>query len=295
MIAECQPRWAGPILHGVVVTPDLTGSVAAYRDGLGWRVRRREWLAGRTARAWGAPALAGAGTVLVGPASRIGGDVWLVETGVRRAEPLRHAGWAALEACVADLDPALTRLAGHFTVIGRPAALTGPAAALRAAQLVGPAGEVIYLTEIRRPVPPFRLPEPSPGPGADGVFVAVLAATDLERTRAWWEARFPVRRCTDRLATIGVLNRAHGAPPETTTRISSLQLSGRAVLEIDQYPPGTRPAPAAAGSLPAGIALVAIGVSDLRTGRTNGGRVITRGPDGVVLELVPAPRPIDLV
>lgn len=154
---------------------------------------------------------------------------------------------------------------------------------------------MIYLTEIRRPVPPFRLPEPTPGPAADGVFVAVLAATDLERTRAWWEQRFPVRRCTDRLATIGVLNRARGAAPETTTRISSLQLAGRAVLEIDQYPPGTRPRPAAAGSLPPGIALVAIGVPDPGTGRTNGGQVATRGPDGVLLELVPAPRPIDLV
>lgn len=104
----------------MVLTPGLTSSVAAYRDGLGWRVRQRGRLAPRTARAWGAPALAGAPTALVGPASRLGGDVRFIQAEVRPAVPLRDAGWAALEMCVADLDGALTRAADHFIVIGRP-------------------------------------------------------------------------------------------------------------------------------------------------------------------------------
>ena len=311
MSRECQPAWAGPILRGVVATPDLAGSVAGYRDGLGWRLRRRGRLAPATARAWSAPALAGAEYAVLGPASRIGGDLQLVAVPPTPVpQPLRHYGWAALELLVADLDATLAGLAaapgglaaapggpaGRFTVLGRPAALSGPAAPLRAAQLAGPAGEVIYLTEVRRPVPPFALPVASPGPGADGVFVAVLAARDLDATRAWWERRFPVRRCTDRPATIGVLNRAHGRSPAATTRISSLQLAGRSVLEIDQYPATAGPRPVASGgSLPPGIALIAIGVPDPGTDRTNGGFMVARGPDAALVELVPAPRPIDLV
>lgn len=290
--------WAGPIVAGVVTTSDLQRDVAAYRAGLGLVPGGGGTLDERTATRWDAPAAAGARYAVLAPASGVGGAIWLVEAPrVPDHQPLRSHGWAALELSVADVDATLAALGPEFTVLRPPAPLSGTVgAALRAAQVCGPSGEVLYLTEIRGEVPPFLLPAPpDPAVGAvDGVYVAVYAARDLGVARDWWEGALPVRRCSDRQVAIGVLNQVFGLPPVTTHRLSSLQLSGRAVIEIDQYPAAATPRPRLPGLLPPGVAVVVLGVPAAVAGR-DGEPLVWRTPDGALVELRSAERPIDVL
>jgi hypothetical protein len=274
----------GPILAGVVSTTDLGRSVTAYREGLGLAAVGAGTIDPRTAARWWAPAVAGSPYAVLATASGVGGAIWLVQAEPTPGYvPLRSYGWAALELSVADVDAAVAGLGPDFRVLRAAAPLTGTTGAvLRAAQVLGPAGEVLYLTEIRGELPPFELPAP-PDPAiaaVDGVYIAVYAARDLDRARAWWEAALPVRRCSDRHAAIGVLNQAFGLPASSTHRLSSLQLSGRSVVEIDQYPPAAGPRPMVPGALPPGVAVLVV-AAPMPAGEPQ----VWRTPDGALLEL----------
>lgn len=268
---------------GTIGTPALGAGVEAYTRSFGYVELDTGTLAEPVAHSWQAPALSGARYVVVGPRSGLAGAIRLVESpAAPHCPPLCTPGWAALEICVPDVDAAVTGLTGAFRVLYGPYGL-GFAAdpALRAAQVAGPGGEVLYLTEIRRQPEAFSLPQSSGR--VDGVFVAVLAATDLERTRSWFEDRFAVARVTDRRAVIPAVNEAQGQAPGATTRLSSLQLAGRNVLEVDQYPAQypERSRPVAPGGLPCGVGVVTFGIDPA----TPGALWTEVGPDGLLIEM----------
>ncbi|MFL6118436.1 hypothetical protein [Actinophytocola sp.] len=266
-------------------TGDLERSVTAYRDGLGFGVVAVGVIDDRTAARWLAPAVAGAPYVTVASASGVGGVIQMVEGAATPGYlPMRSFGWAALELSVADVDVVFAGLGAGFTTLRAPAPLTGRAGAvLRSAQVAGPTGEVLYLTEIRGELPPFELPgRPDPGVGAvDGVYGVVYAAEDLELARTWWEETFSVRRCSDRFGAIGVLNQAFGLPASAVHRLSSVQLAGRNLVEINQYPPLAVRRPVLSGALPPGVAVVVVDAPK------SAPRVLVT-PDGAILELRPS-------
>ena len=276
-------RWLGPIRSVTVVTQDVARSADAYGEHLGYRIEGGGRIDDELARAWQAPRSAGAPWITLGPASGIGGSVRLVQGAVPPTyRPARSFGWAAMEICVPDVGALAQRLDGTcFRTLIPPAPLAGLAApALRAMQSVGPSGELIYFTEILGPLPPFELPRCS---GAvDGVFIAVVAASDLEATRHWFERRFDVQRASDRQVAVQVINTSFGLPLDTVHRISSLQLRGSTAIEHDQYPALATERPVEEGHLPPGVASVAIRAG---LGATGGHEVLV-GPDGLRVELV---------
>jgi catechol 2,3-dioxygenase-like lactoylglutathione lyase family enzyme len=247
----------GPILAVTVATADLAASVSAYRSGFGYRVMSRGQVTAAEALAWGAEVMAGRSWALVGSDPSRAGAVRLVETsrpdGYR---PLRHLGWAALEISVSDVTAVADRVEeAGFRVLRRPAPLAS-SALLRAMQVVGPSGEVIYLTQRLGPLPGFDLPEPAVL--ADRVFIAVLASADLPTSRSFYEASLGAVRKSDRRVAIRVLNDAFGIPEQTEHRLSTVQLAGQSLIEIDQYPCQATPQPRAPGELPWGVGLVTL-------------------------------------
>ncbi|MEU6075774.1 VOC family protein [Micromonospora sp. NPDC047074] len=281
----------GPISEVTVVVPDLDLAVRRYVEGLGWSVRSEVgcWGRGR-ARRWDAPGAAEARTVRVGPAdgAAVGAGVCLVECpDVAVPVPLTTFGWSALEVCVLDAEAACDRaVAAGWRLLRAPARLASGRLPLVAGQVAGPGGEAVYLTQILDDVPNFDLPRARQQ--VDGVFIAVLGAADLVATRAYLERRFAVTRASDRQGAIGVLNLAFGRPSETTYRLSTLQLDGKACIEIDELPAEARDRPRSAGGLPAAVAGVSVAV---------GGEVpaeVVSLPGGALLELVPAGEAKDL-
>lgn len=244
----------GPILWVTMSTADLDGSVAAWDSGLGLVEVERGVLGEELATGYGAPGLAGARWALLG--GRTGG-IRLVETTAAEADdrPLASLGWAAVELSVIDADAICDRaLSGGFARLGTPRAL-GSNPAIRAAQVAAPGGGAAYLTDIRAyegRLDLYRARRP-----VDRAFIAVLASDDMERDRAWLEAEGIGQTVTDRAVEVPVLQDRLGLGPRETIRISSVQLAGGCLIELDAYPPGT-PSRAGTGGWPAGVAMVTL-------------------------------------
>lgn len=229
---------AGPIREACVVVADLASARSRLAATLGWRqVTEPTGFDPRRARSWGRPGLASAATCTLVPPSGQGGNIRLIQAASdapARPAPFRRLGWSAIELQVADSAMAVDRARdAGMRVLGTPKKIgDGGRLPILAGQVLDENGMVLYLTQIMDDIPGFDLPHVRGD--VDGVFVAVLNVTDLDSTRDAIERRLCVSRVSDRKSPIGVVNESLGLPPDTHHRLSSLQLAGNNLLEIDQ-------------------------------------------------------------
>ncbi len=271
----------GPIAIVTMLTADLEKSQNMYSKAFNWKITNRDEIVTEIeARRWGSESLIGAKTVSV---TGINGRVRFIEAlDITKTQPLRTFGWTALEICVDDVFAYTDRaIAAGFELLNEPVALsgTGQPLPLIAAQLAGPNGEVVYITQILSEVPNFELPDVNTESGS--IFICVLGASDLEKSRAVLESNFQLRRASDREVAIKVLNRVYGKDLATLHRLSSLQLNGRNAIEIDQLPILASTREKQAGQLVPGIAMVSV-ISNKEIAE------VLVLPDGALLELLPA-------
>ena len=270
----------GPIETVTILTHDLAASAAMYISAFGWQIKETEYkLRIQEANRWQAPNLIGARVLEV---SGINGGVRFIEsTEHQKPEPLRTFGWSSLEICVDDVHKYVAQaVAAGFTVLNEAVPLSGSSKPLPliAAQLAGINGEVIYITQILSEVPNFELPDVSKESGS--IFICVLGASDLEKSREVLESQFEVRRASDREVAIRVINRVYEKPLDTLHRLSSLQLAGRNAIEIDQLPTEGVRREVAPNDLPAGISVVTV------RGSVTEPKLI-KLPDDALLEILP--------
>jgi hypothetical protein len=273
--------------------------VAAYCDYLSTTVFEETVVSRELATLWGKPKLVGTPLVTLCSPS---GYPWvriLSNTEVVPAKPFLELGWMALEVLVNDVDGLEQRLQGSPFTIFRPPANLDVSDDIRAMQVIGPAGEVLYLTQINAPVPPFDLPRAQCD--VDRLFIPVSsclrrdAALDiyagLGATQSW---KFETR--------ISSVNRAHGLDPKLRHAVATVQLAGQCLVEIDQLGVATA-RPPSAGSFPAGIAMVSFLVDDISAVKVRplsaaccpGGKlyagqqvIACRGSGGELIELIQA-------
>jgi hypothetical protein len=248
----------GPVLSATVATGTFDHSIAAYREHLSLAPAGEARLGRGQAEAWGCPELAGARMAWL---SNQLGEPWLrmLEIpGQAALDPFRHRGWFSLEISVSDVDRLAPKLdASPFEVLGPPANLE-VSDAIRAMQLRGPAGELLYLTEIKAEVPPFELPFPRCP--VDRLFIPVMLTSDRDATLAVYES-LAGRAGLSFDTRITVINKGRGWPLATRHPVATLQLRGNTLIEIDQIDGLTaRPL---AGGLPPGIAMVSFEVPAL--------------------------------
>ena len=270
----------GPIETVTILTHDLATSAAMYISAFGWQIKETEYkLRIQEANRWQATNLIGARVIEV---SGINGGVRFIEsTEHQKPQPLRTFGWSSLEICVDDVHKYVARaVAAGFTVLNEAVPLSGSSKPLPliAAQLAGINGEVVYITQILSEVPNFELPDVSKESGS--IFICVLGASDLEKSREVLESQFEVRRASDREVAIRVINRVYEKPLDTLHRLSSLQLAGRNAIEIDQLPTEGVRREVAPNDLPAGISVVTV------RGSVTEPKVI-KLPDDALLEILP--------
>jgi len=241
-----------------LIVADLATMLSAYA-ALGLVVLARGEVSPAQAQRWGQPALQGRCVATLAAAPQAPPLLCLIEVPGTPPRPTRWShGWLALEILVRDVDALAAALpAGPFEVVGAPADLE-LSPAIRAMQLVGPAGEMLYLTQVKAPVPPFELPLSadlallqSLGP----LFIAVLSTPSREealRAIAPLSALSTLRFETK----VTVLNRALGRPLDTRWPLATAQFAGRSLFEIDEVTdPQVQPG-AAPGTLPSGLAWV---------------------------------------
>jgi hypothetical protein len=256
----------GPLCHATLLVDAVAPLVNAYR-ALGLVVVADSTTRAAQAAAWGQPTLAGRRCVLLapGPGPALGSSVptllRLIEVPGTPPRPTRFShGWMALEILVRDVDALAQRFPiDGFEVVGAPAdlALTPH---IRAMQVVGPAGEMLYLTQVKAPVPPFVLPLSAELPLAQalgGLFIAVMSTPSREDALQSVAALGP--SAILRFETkVTVLNRAFGRPIDTDWPLATTQFAGAALFEIDEVVDVLVLPPARAAELPAGLAWVTL-------------------------------------
>lgn len=278
MTARAGRRPAGPIAEVMVRVEDPESASAAWREAFGWQDRGSGRVGAARATVWGAPAATGASWWGVGPPSGAVTAVRFVAgPPVGDLAPLWATGWAAVELLVANADETALGLAGTpFRVLAPPRPLGGDdRLGIRALQVVGPGGEVVYLTEIGPAADP-RLPRARCP--VDRPFVVVAGARDAAASLAQHAAALgtdvpPLERWP-----VDVLNDAFGLDRRTRHPLATLRLEGGCLVEVDGYPPAARSWPITDHLVP-GIAVVAV--------HGDGPARSYRGPDGEVVELVP--------
>jgi hypothetical protein len=294
-----KPIPLGPTLTGTIVARDLEATVAAYCDHLYTSVFEASTVGEVQARLWGKPRLAGSPLVTLSSPS---GHPWLRvmgSPGVIPARPFKELGWMALEVLVADVDALAERLAeSPFTVFREPSNLD-VSDAIRAMQVIGPAGEVLYLTQVNGEVPPFDIPQARCE--VDRLFIPVSSCLYRDEALAIYE-KLGARKSWSFETRISSVNKANGLHLGLRHPVATVQLAGKSMVEIDQLGMA-RSRPPNPGGLPAGIAMVSILVDDLEAteikpvhppqelgGRLYAGQpvMVCRGSAGELIELIQA-------
>lgn len=276
------------ILHATLIAPQLPPVVEAYAAQLSMREHTRGCLAADDAAALDLPDLAGAPFVWL--ANSLGEPVLRVIEDPQAVigEPMFRHGWLSLEVLVGDVDALAAGLQPPFTVLG-PAANLELSDAIRAAQVLGPCGELLYLTQIKAPVPPFDLPMTDATVAA--TFIGVMTTPDRDASQRAWSAllgapgwAFDTR--------ITVLNRAYGRPLEGRYPVAVVPMPGQCMVEIDQVELPAAPARRAAGTHSLCLRLPAVDDAVLRAAGWQvaaiGNRRSLRGPAGEHVELLGA-------
>lgn len=221
----------GPIRWATLLVPSIEAVVDAYRAAFDLEADAPVPLAAADAMRLGADDLAGAPTRWL---KRRDGALFLrlVEDrdAIDAGPPMHRDGWMALEYLVDDVDAIVARLPTGFTVLGPPADLD-VSPLIRAAQVLGPCGELWYLTQVRAAVPPFELPISGRDP--PGLFIGVIRCHDRDAERAFWLAAGGGASWAFE-TKITVLNRALGRPLDERHPVAVVQLADRTLVEIDQ-------------------------------------------------------------
>jgi hypothetical protein len=243
----------GQIRAVTTTAPDLKAIEAAYTEYLGYRVVAHGQVAKATAAGWGAPAVAGAGYLVLAPES--GAEVYLrfvEQKPVPGFRPAASFGWNATEILIQDVEALARRLRGSaFKIVGEPHPLDN-LPDIHAMQVTGPAGELLYLTW-KKPVTPDI---PLARSFVDYCFIAVLGGPDMEAMRGFYRSTFGNDSTPPRAFHINVITDVANLPPDTTYPLSLVLLHADSKLELDQYPPAAGPRPRTPGFLPPGMSIV---------------------------------------
>jgi hypothetical protein len=232
--------------------PDLAAVEHAYTQFLGMRVLARGEVSGVAAASWNAPAAAGCKFLALVP--EVGEDTclrFIEDPAAGLCQPFTSFGWNATEITVQDTDALAARLEDSpFTIIGPPANLKG-FEWIRAMQVLGPAGECLYLTDVRGDA---TLAQARAMVGQ--VFITVVAGADIEALRHFYAQEFGNPVTPPVAIPIGVISKANALPLDTLYTLALAELPGGTRIELDQYPPVATPRTVQPGHLPPGMCIV---------------------------------------
>lgn len=284
---------AGPVIGASLVCADIDAVSQVYQANFSMRESSRSLLSKEQANFWQSPQLVGNQQVILTSAS---GAHWLRLIEDKNAEqvtPLANYGWMSLEVNVANVDACAAKLTNDFSVLGAPANLE-LSDAIKAMQVAGPVGEVLYLTEIKAAVPPFELPITDAE--LDCLFIPVLKSPNREASLAFYE-QINSHKGLSFDTKITVLNRYHNIDINHQYPVATLQFKGESLIEIDQVDSGVINSKS---GLPAGIAIMSLEVSEFPQGISELASYVAnsdsyygsadvklyRGPAGELVELV---------
>ena len=274
------------IIHATLIAPDLQQVCDAYVAQLDLQVQQQGTLSTDDAAALDLHDLAGA--PLAWLTNSAGEPVLRVieDPAAVVAEPMFRHGWLSLEVLVGDIDTLAAGLQPPFKVLGAAANLE-LSDAIRAAQVLGPCGELLYLTQIKAQVPPFDLPMTDAS--VANTFIGVMTTPDRDASQHAWSALLGAKGWAFD-TKITVLNRAYGKPLEGRFPVAVVPMPGQCMVEIDQVELPAAGTLRQAGQYSLALRLPAVADGALRDAGWEvtvvGARRSLRGPAGEHVELL---------
>lgn len=269
----------GPIVCVTHVVPDLDTVEHGYTAHLHHRVAARGTVSAAEAGLWRAPAMEGRRSLLLQPKSGARCTMRFIEDDAAAGyQALKTHGWNATEILVENVDALAEEIARTgLTIIGEPKNLS-LTDLVRAMQILGPAGEVLYFTQVKPGLKGWDL-KPATS-WIERVFICVLGGPDMEAMRRFYDRELGIVFGAAGPARISVLSRALGIDPETRHPLATAGLPDAHLIEADEYPPVCGPRPVAAGHLPPGMAMVSLAVERLPAAFAPGAAAVAAAPYG---------------
>lgn len=245
----------GPIVCVTVTAPDIDAVESCYTEHLNHHAIGRGRITNELAELWEAPAVAGSRYLLLSPAAGDDCVLRFIESPVdTNYVPFSTYGWNAAEIMVQNVDEMADRLAcSPFEIIGEPQNLSFTDD-IRAMQILGPGKELLYLTEFKKQIP--GLDTPVARCAVDSVFIVILGGPDMSDLQSYYGQHFGVPPAPVMDSRVKGMSAAFDNSPEHKYPIAALPLAGKNLIEVDEMPQQASARPAAAGSLPSGIAIV---------------------------------------
>lgn len=247
----------GPSQMGTIACARPQLVLDSYCQHLDLHIAENGTITPQLAALWGAEKLAGNRYWLL--ANKLD-HCWLriiEDSAGENLAAFQYSGWLALEVSVNNVDDLADKLTDSPFRIFRPPADLELSDKIRAFQVVGPAGEVLYLTQLKGAVPPFEIVPARCR--VDRLFIPVLSSVNRKQTLAFYENLAQrVGLCFDTKLTS--VNQAFGFELDRHHPLATLQLAGNSMLEIDQIN-AAKPRPQTAGKLPGGIAMVSFEIN----------------------------------
>jgi hypothetical protein len=238
-----------------VRTPSLAATEAAYSQLLRYRVVGRKPVSAAQSSLWGIHGLAGTPALLMAPEMATDFVFRFVEL---PAEPgyraFKRHGWQAAELIVDCVDSLADRFHDSaFEIVAPPMDLSF-CTDIRAMQIRGPGGEILYLTEFKKPV--AGLDAPAARSAVDRTFIVIVGGASLDDMQQYFSGEFGIPRMQPMESRVQTMALEFGLSREHRFRIAALPLLDRCYIEADEMPAEAQPLPEAQHDLPAGIAMV---------------------------------------
>lgn len=292
----------GPILAVTLAVPDIAIAEQAYGETLGYLVVERGEISADVAGTWNAPVTSGRPYIIMQPAS--GAEMYfrfVQSPPTPGYEPLKTYGWNANELLVEDVDAMPAHLEGsQFEIIAMPRNLS-TTDEIKAMQVFGPNGELTYFTTIKNPN--YGLGQAKSF--VDRVFIVINGGVTMDSHLDFYGKTLGIEVADPQPVRMSALNKILGYDSETMHPLSTANIGGPFMLELDQYPEGTKPRPILPGDIPPGISIVSFAVEDLNAVPVDfrakflkpaglpyeGARAgVIVGPNGEWLELIERPQ-----
>ena len=245
----------GKIAAVTISTSDLNKMVWVYQEFLRYRVTKSGQITAKESSAWGAENLTNADYVVMQPEKSDDFSFRFIHQPYQSNYiAFKSVGWNAAELIVEDVDGLAVQLENSpFKIIGSPADLSFTKD-IRAMQVMGPANEILYLTQFKNKVPEFDSPKPRCA--VDQTFIVVLAGKSLDEMQGYFQANFKLPKATVIESRIRSISRVFNFPADTKYKAAALALRDQSIIELDELPKEGNNRLSLDGYLPAGIAMV---------------------------------------
>ena len=245
----------GKIAAVTISTSDLNKMVWVYQEFLRYRVTKSGQITAKESSAWGAENLTNADYVVMQPEKSDDFSFRFIHQPYQSNYiAFKSVGWNAAELIVEDVDGLAVQLENSpFKIIGSPADLSFTKD-IRAMQVMGPANEILYLTQFKNKVPEFDSPKPRCA--VDQTFIVVLAGKSLDEIQGYFQANFKLPKATVIESRIRSISRVFNFPADTKYKAAALALRDQSMIELDELPKEGNNRLSLDGYLPAGISMV---------------------------------------